>query len=35
MARDPILVVIFLRGGADGLALVAPTSDANFIAAPP
>lgn len=35
MARDPILVVIFLRGGADGLALVSPTSDTDFIAARP
>ncbi|MFN5996918.1 MAG: DUF1501 domain-containing protein [Paracoccaceae bacterium] len=35
MAQDPILVVIFLRGGADGLALVSPTSDPDFIAARP
>ncbi|MGL4238349.1 DUF1501 domain-containing protein [Tabrizicola sp.] len=35
MARDPILVVLFLRGGADGLALVSPTSDPDFIAARP
>lgn len=35
MSRDPILVVIFLRGGADGLALVSPTSDPDFIAARP
>ena len=35
MARDPILVVIFLRGGADGLALVSPSSDPDFIAARP
>ncbi len=35
MARDPILVVVFLRGGADGLALVAPTSDPDYIAARP
>jgi uncharacterized protein (DUF1501 family) len=35
MTRDPILVVIFLRGGADGLALVSPTSDPDFIAARP
>jgi uncharacterized protein (DUF1501 family) len=28
-------VVIFLRGGADGLALVSPTSDPDFIAARP
>lgn len=35
MPTDPILVVIFLRGGADGLALVSPTSDTDFIAARP
>ncbi len=35
MARDPVLVVVFLRGGADGLALVSPTSDPDFIAARP
>lgn len=35
MSRDPILVVIFLRGGADGLALVTPASDPDFIAARP
>ena len=35
MPRDPILVVVFLRGGADGLALVSPTSDTDFIAARP
>lgn len=35
MPRDPILVVVFLRGGADGLALVSPTSDPDFIAARP
>lgn len=35
MARDPILVVVFLRGGADGLALVSPSSDLDFIAARP
>jgi uncharacterized protein (DUF1501 family) len=35
MAQDPILVVIFLRGGADGLALVAPSSDPDYIAARP
>ena len=33
MARDPILVVLFLRGGADGLSLVCPSSDENLIAA--
>ena len=32
---EPTLVVVFLRGGADGLALVSPTSDADFIAARP
>jgi uncharacterized protein (DUF1501 family) len=32
---EPTLVVVFLRGGADGLALVSPTSDAEFIAARP
>lgn len=35
MPRDPILVVLFLRGGADGLALVSPSSDPDFIAARP
>lgn len=35
MAHDPILVVIFLRGGADGLGLVCPSSDDNLIAARP
>ncbi len=35
MARDPILVVVFLRGGADGLSLVAPASDPDYIAARP
>ncbi len=35
MAREPILVVVFLRGGADGLALVGPSSDADYIAARP
>ena len=32
---DPILVVLFLRGGSDGLALVSPASDPDFIAARP
>ncbi len=32
---DPVLVVVFLRGGADGLALVSPASDPDFIAARP
>jgi uncharacterized protein (DUF1501 family) len=31
--RDPMLVVLFLRGGADGLNLVCPSSDENLIAA--
>ena len=31
----PRLVVVFLRGGCDGLALVSPASDADFIAARP
>lgn len=33
--REPILVVLFLRGGADGLNLVCPSSDENLIAARP
>jgi uncharacterized protein (DUF1501 family) len=32
---EPILVVIFLRGGADSLNLVSPTADANYLAARP
>ena len=32
---EPILVVVFLRGGADGLSIVAPTGDQNYIAARP
>lgn len=32
---DPILVVVFLRGGADALSLVSPSGDADFIAARP
>ena len=32
---EPVLVVVFLRGGADGLGLVSPASDPNFIAARP
>jgi uncharacterized protein (DUF1501 family) len=32
---EPILVVVFLRGGADGLGLVCPASDTNLIAARP
>ena len=35
MAKYPILVVLFLRGGADGLNLVCPSSDENLIAARP
>jgi uncharacterized protein (DUF1501 family) len=31
----PILVVVFLRGGADGLNLISPSGDADFIAARP
>lgn len=31
--NDPILVVIFLRGGADGLSIVSPTGDADYLAA--
>lgn len=33
MAKDPVLVVVFLRGGADGLNLIAPTGDEDYIAA--
>lgn len=32
---DPILVVVFLRGGADALALLAPTADPDYRAARP
>ena len=32
---DPILVVIFLRGGADALNIVSPTADPDYIAARP
>lgn len=32
---DPIVVVIFLRGGLDGLSLIAPSGDADYIAARP
>ena len=35
MSDDPILIVAFLRGGADGLNLVSPTADADYIAARP
>ena len=33
--ENPILVVIFLRGGADGLSLISPTSDRDYAAARP
>ncbi len=32
---DPFLLVVFLRGGCDGLSLVSPTGDADYIAARP
>ena len=32
---QPVLVVVFLRGGCDGLSLVSPTGDANYVAARP
>ena len=32
---DPILVVIFLRGGADGLSLISPSGDKDYAAARP
>jgi uncharacterized protein (DUF1501 family) len=32
---DPFLLVIFLRGGCDGLSLVAPAGDADYVAARP
>lgn len=32
---EPVLVVVFLRGGADSLALVSPSGDADFVAARP
>jgi uncharacterized protein (DUF1501 family) len=35
MANESRLVVIFLRGGCDGLALVSPASDPDFITARP
>ena len=35
MANDPILVVLFLRGGADGLNLISPSGDTDYIAARP
>lgn len=33
--RYPLLTVVFLRGGADGLQLVAPVEDADYIASRP
>jgi uncharacterized protein (DUF1501 family) len=33
--ENPILVVIFLRGGADGLSLISPTGDKDYVAARP
>jgi uncharacterized protein (DUF1501 family) len=33
--ENPILVVVFLRGGADGLSLISPTGDKNYVAARP
>jgi uncharacterized protein (DUF1501 family) len=33
--ENPILVVIFLRGGADGLSLVSPSGDKDYAAARP
>jgi uncharacterized protein (DUF1501 family) len=32
---EPILVVVFLRGGADGLSLISPSGDKDYIAARP
>src|SRR5262245_25715804 len=32
---QPVLVVVFLRGGCDGLSLVSPTGDSNYVAARP
>jgi uncharacterized protein (DUF1501 family) len=32
---EPTLVVIFLRGGADGLSIVSPTGDKDYVAARP
>jgi len=31
--NKPLLIVLFLRGGADGLSLVAPSADSDYIAA--
>ena len=33
--NSPVLVIVFLRGGCDGLTLVSPTSDSDYIAARP
>jgi uncharacterized protein (DUF1501 family) len=33
--ENPILVVVFLRGGADGLSLISPTGDRDYVAARP
>lgn len=33
--RNPLLVVVFLRGGADGLHLLAPAADSSYVAARP
>jgi uncharacterized protein (DUF1501 family) len=33
--EQPILVVVFLRGGADGLSLISPTGDKDYVAARP
>lgn len=35
MSSNKVLVIVFLRGGCDGLTLVSPTSDPNYIAARP
>jgi uncharacterized protein (DUF1501 family) len=35
LSKDPVLVIVFLRGGADGLSLVSPSSDKNYAAARP
>jgi uncharacterized protein (DUF1501 family) len=32
---EPILVVVFLRGGCDGLSLISPSGDKNYVAARP
>ena len=32
---DPVMVVVFLRGGADSLTIVAPTADADYRSARP